>query len=50
MSDRRKPWDNRDRKHFRKIEKRRKKGKVVRALLPEIKDGFEEPYRPTTSE
>lgn len=45
MSDRRKPWDSRARKHFRKVEKRQKRGKVVRAPLPpDVKNALEERF------
>lgn len=42
MSERGKPWRHSDRKHFRRLEKRQKKGKVVRAPIPEITSDAED--------
>jgi hypothetical protein len=42
MANKFKPWDKRERKHWRKVEKRQKRGKFLRAPLPEINDATEE--------
>lgn len=48
MSDHKRPWKSRDRQHFRKVEKRKKKGKVERALPPELNDAREERTYPAS--
>lgn len=49
MSNRRKPWDRREKKHWRRVEKRRKQSKVVRAPIPTLNDAVEELNQPTTT-